>query len=1176
MVESGGLILTQSEAERIRYKDVKGIPITIVPDKPTLKEVVGAVTSKPYRFSGGAVSQPAPAPLTQDPSTILTEQARQAELARQEQARQAEAQRQAELARQEQARQAEAQRQEATRQAGISAQQATQRVAVLSEGGVRIGKTTYIGSVSTPSGLTANEYARKVRQEAVTSGLVKPEDVSRTTITFKTGTETLPSGEKIIYDEFGNPIGVESDIEGGIKSYPLEKYMEIIENIQENFPQERFLNPVTGETFTERQPIDLGKSSSLVSFTTTPVKIYTTPKGEPIFDIQEYLKEKNIPSLSEQNKIVNTTTNFNLLTYTPTFDVKNLLGQRKPFTISGQYYPVLESGKVYILEPTETALDVALLTTGIFKGGFLAKEFIKGGLSRTIAGVDIIGELTGVNKLVSASLQSSSSYLYRLSETTKIGKYPSLLGGAILETASYLPAQSKTEVALDLALGGAFISKYKILSVPTKVGVLGYSGYKIITGETLGEKGLGVLGVLAISPDILKITKKGYYRLSPDYVPTKTDITGIKYADIDLGKTDFDINTGILTKEISPLRVEFVPSRKSEFSGEIIPLETFAMELSLRENPISPKITSEQAKILQLVKDEGAIVSGSFAQQTLIKESRPFKDLDILVPEPKLFAEKLASRYGDVFKVEQKAITDSPLGKFDIYKVYKKRTGKQIADIDPLAFSEEGYAKIYSGEEITFNGLKLLPPEVRLTSKIIQQTRPLPTGKRLKVALDIAQLTGQKELATSPSLLRGYGFLKAEQKLIYLQGEFYATHGGTDIIPRFGEKILIGGEKVGSPKLFYETPSIKELGIAYARTSRMGLGVLPEEASLKDILSSERLTFFGKRKQVIIEVGKLGDKFIQPNLGTSEIEVARVLPKKGKELKILKRFRTIAYDEPIQIAILGEKELGSNINKLSTEEMNKIISKQINDISIRRTLPKKVSVITPFRFEEERITESDITRRQPFLKRTIVPRVTIREREIIRTGRFPERRTTPRIIRQETPERILRTDITERDIRTTREIRRPETIIRTPPSIIRIPIRIINPPIKQLIKVELSKKLEKIKTIPTFTVFVKRKGEFKPLQTDITYGRALKLGEEETSLTLGRTFKIRKTGKKEIFAIDELTEPDLRRFRPYKIRRGKTITTPDEFIQRQTFALSSRQEKEEIRKAKQLNKLINL
>ena len=527
------------------------------------------------------------------------------------------------------------------------------------------------------------------------------------------------------------------------------------------------------------------------------------------------------------------------------------------------------------------------------------------------------------------------------------------------------------------------------------------------------------------------------------------------------------------------------------------------------------------------------------------------------------------------------------MGEFNIYKVYSKKTGEQLADFDPIKFGEEGLAKAIP--EISFGkagDLKFLSPEIRLTSKVIQSTRPLATGKRSKVALDIAQLSGEKDLAVSPTLLRGYGVSKKQQKELFLDGEFYATHGGKDILPRFFDEVLIGGEKAGSPDIFFSTPSPVEKGIAYARLSRMGIGVDKSQATIRDLLKGEKISFFGSRKQVIIEKGKLGKDFIQPNIQTSEIEIGRVLPKEGTKLKIKKQFKTIIEGEPVKIAFaegidiskLSKKDLAdiSKITKIKRKKSSKEISlsptiRFDSETKVRKRIQKQKSILDINRLQKR--TQSFVRADNKITRTDITP---TRKRSNGRTRRnIPEIRLDVPIRKRDDPIRLKTS--TRRITPTTRRIDTPTRII-THQRITSLESKIVRP------KIDFKQKRQKplLKEVGTYSVQVRRGGEFRGIGTDLTLGQAIRLGKRRTKSTLARTFKIIKTGRKKKVKADEIgfSEVDKKMFRGYKINKGKKIDLGSKiFIQKAPFALGSKGETKELQKfrreQKQLNKLIN-
>lgn len=134
-------------------------------------------------------------------------------------------------------------------------------------------------------------------------------------------------------------------------------------------------------------------------------------------------------------------------------------------------------------------------------------------------------------------------------------------------------------------------------------------------------------------------------------------------------------------------------------------------------------------------------------------------------------------------------------------------------------------------------------------------------------------------------------------------------------------------------------------------------------------------------------------------------------------------------------------------------------------------------------------------------------------------------------------------------------------------------------------KFKISKELRtrrRIREVETFSVEVKRRGEFGAIRTDLTLSQALRLGKRRTKKTLARTFRISRTGrKKQVGGIDEeFEEVDLTGFRQFRQVKGRRRETPFTFIQTAPTALGTRSERIAIQKARrqsaQLNKLIGM
>lgn len=116
----------------------------------------------------------------------------------------------------------------------------------------------------------------------------------------------------------------------------------------------------------------------------------------------------------------------------------------------------------------------------------------------------------------------------------------------------------------------------------------------------------------------------------------------------------------------------------------------------------------------------------------------------------------------------------------------------------------------------------------------------------------------------------------------------------------------------------------------------------------------------------------------------------------------------------------------------------------------------------------------------------------------------------------------------------------------------------------------LKSAIEKLKKSETLTkgfeTWVKREGEYRKLKGVLPKSEAIKRGKRWAETTLGASFKIRPT-KAMVKGIDRPFEVG-RRFRDYKIRKGKKIPIFDEWIQKRSYRLSTRPEVSEIQRAK--------
>lgn len=702
-----------------------------------------------------------------------------------------------------------------------------------------------------------------------------------------------------------------------------------------------------------------------------------------------------------------------------------------------------------------------------------------------------------------------------------------------------------------LRLGKKGVGRY--LSQGALTGVGGYSAYSAATDPSLSLKerkelyfasGLALVGA---APGYLGGVRAFSARFGDTAFTTRTGDLGIKTG-------QFDVDGKSIT-------AEFIPGRSAQYDAKKGLL--ISEEIQWKDTFGLPDVTAEQTKILETTQDVGGIVSGSLAQEALVKGARPFQDIDVLIDEPKVFGDLLESKFPGEFRITPKEITDSPLGDFEILKIYSQDSGKHLADIDPIKFAEEGTAFSFRDQTISFGdtGLQFLSPEVRLFSKAQQAGRPLPTGKRSKVAGDVGSLIGLTP-EQETSLLRGYGLTKTKQKEIFLQSDAVLTHAGLGIVPRWSKFIPLEPKGEG---IFFGTPSRASSDIINVRLSRAGFGETSYVSpwSLLNPSNWADLSFFPKRKGAVFEYGKLGGEFMQPAKGTSEIEIGEIIPIGGKRKRIVKRAKTVIEGERFDIALIEttteapSKNVFSRIAKsfetpIKTETKATEIFSKVGDS--RQDLSLSKQIVLPARTRTGSIFSSiTAVSRQP----TRVSRVPEIFRDTRQT-RFPREERTVRVPREE---RITRLPRTQREIRVPREERplRAERFPFTP--------RKSTGPLKLP-----SFKAKPVKRQPqkAFNVQALDKGKWITLNAKpLSRAGAKDLGSRAVDNTTSKRFRIRPSKKAK-----GITNGDLyfstygNKFRPYRVKKKRKVPLQETFIEKTSFGIDTKGEKEGLSLAK--------
>ncbi|KKK94167.1 hypothetical protein LCGC14_2685560, partial [marine sediment metagenome] len=169
----------------------------------------------------------------------------------------------------------------------------------------------------------------------------------------------------------------------------------------------------------------------------------------------------------------------------------------------------------------------------------------------------------------------------------------------------------------------------------------------------------------------------------------------------------------------------------------------------LKETPKLAPTTTAEKRVLNVVKKRGDAVSGSFAQESLLKKqfTRRHKDLDILTKNrPKLIAD-LKKEFGKNIKFKGKKVSIEAIV-----------NNKVIADLIDFKVGESGFAKKFGVNKV--QGVNLVSQKARLASKVHQ----LGIGKRGKVLRDIEKLTGRRIKISKTAIEGPFGFSEKELK----------------------------------------------------------------------------------------------------------------------------------------------------------------------------------------------------------------------------------------------------------------------------------------------------------------------------------------------------------------------------------------------------------------------------
>jgi hypothetical protein len=669
--------------------------------------------------------------------------------------------------------------------------------------------------------------------------------------------------------------------------------------------------------------------------------------------------------------------------------------------------------------------------------------------------------------------------------------------------------------------------------------------------QYLGAKAATKAGKVATNKFIQGITA-----VSPKYAPVLKTLIGEEFI------SGQKLNLALREKDIL-----LIPEgRLPKLEPNLRQIEKF--DIPFKETPKLPELTAIQKDIVNIAQQRGDILSGSFAQQVLLREgyARAFKDIDILSKDAALTADVIRNTFPEL-NVEKTLITDSPLGKFEIYRV-KNKAGEVIADIDPLAVAEEGFAKKYPAIEA--QGYKFLNPKARLIAKTLQIARK-KLGSENKVVTDIEGLTSKQiDIDIERASFRGaFGYSK-EELASYIGKTGDVVTSARDLFGLiFNREKTISDEF--SPYGIFATPLDIKTGLPMTRISRLGLE--PSTASILDILSGD-ISFRKQKPQIVLFKDiKIGEDFIVP-FKSSELEVSLppgyvikrartqgVTILRGKRVPIIEA--EIIKETP-KITELKKQLLESPASPKILKAIDKELGLEVSSAFNRKPYfsLKKLGAETSLRLRQQQPRAPSIPQYTKVLDKRAISKQFIPSYSKIKAITYKNQSyiepsyKEPKYIQQITPRYSTPSRITPSYQYKPRY---------SQPSLISPPYFIPKKPFLPVPKSEEEKRKRKLKALMTYRLLVKRRGKYKAIRTGLTRAKALRMGSDIALNTLARSFKLEKENK----YITAESEPEgfinKNLFRGYRIKQKQRIPLIDTYIQKTNSLLKSLGEKQEIK-----------
>lgn len=591
-----------------------------------------------------------------------------------------------------------------------------------------------------------------------------------------------------------------------------------------------------------------------------------------------------------------------------------------------------EAGKVYVTDELGNKIEVNKVWIPSKEGAFgLGGHFVYKDAQGNLVGTDVnILQTTTKEQIAKFGiLQKSERYLqearYKHGEAGGFEAVAIGAGLSALGTAKFLKAFITEPITTVKAIPSGIKQMYTFTTSGELANVIRQEpgialGYGIT--EYFSMKGGGKL--FDVGTDV---TKAIYTRISPSY--RAVEVSG-------LGEKTIK-GVPSLAEETKTFDIGLIPERGARLDINPIKFVEEA-DIPMKISPTIPKVSSEFREVLAVTKQTGDIVTGSFAQKVLLKEefTRPYKDLDIVSKTPKETARLITERQSNL-QMRKMLITDSPMGKFDIFKIEKR--GKQIADIDPFKYAEEGYIKKYG--TINVEGIEFASPKARLAAKVEQFARGKAKSKP-KIIEDIKLLTGGKVKLTEldkATLTGPYGYT-AKELASYIGKTGPVTTSARDLFGLFKKEVKI--KETGGYGLF-ATPFDLKTKQAMTRVTR--LGIEEQDASIMNLISGDVSFRRAKSQIVVFEKQTIGADFKVPFKSSElEVEAKGLIREKGRAgvTLITPRGKIIPRRVPILIGEFADVEKALSKKTLDLVKKQSLTDSEL--LSLQKRLSKETGI----------------------------------------------------------------------------------------------------------------------------------------------------------------------------------------------------------------------------------------